>query len=58
MLAFLKKIFRSLDKKANDEIFTFYTNFSKAFDKVPQRELLNKIVNMGIGGCLLKVLDD
>ena len=57
-LAFLQRIFESLDKYSKDEIIAFYTDFSKAFDKVPHHELLKKIAKTGVGGCLVQVLDD
>jgi len=39
------------DKK--EEIHTIYTDFQKAFDKVPHRKLLLKLENYGIGDKLL-----
>ena len=35
---------------------TFYADFSKAFDKVPHFELMKKVADVGVGGCLLAVL--
>ena len=35
----------------------FYANFSKVFDKVPHKELRQKIGNIVVGGCLMHVLD-
>ena len=56
MLSFLKKIHKALDSDPNSEIVAFYTDFSKAFDKVPQYELIQKVAQIGVGGCLLKIL--
>ena len=39
MLAFLQKIFESLDKNSKDEIVLFYTEFSKAFGKISQGKI-------------------
>ena len=58
MLSFLKKIYEALDKDPHSDIVAFYTDFSKAFDKVPHLELLKKVAKIGVGGCLLEVLVD
>ena len=46
MIIFLKKIQDALDNDPNSEVIAFYTNFSKAFDKVPHFELLKKVANI------------
>ena len=38
------------------EVVVFYTDFAKAFDRVPHYELLLKAGQIGIGGYLLEVL--
>ena len=58
MITFLKKIHDALDNDPNSEVIAFYTDFSKAFDKVPRFELLKTVANFGVGGCLLQVLMD
>ena len=58
MLLFLKKIHEALDKNVQSEVVVFYTDFAKAFDRVPHYELLLKSGQVGIGGCLLEVLYD
>ena len=35
-----------------------YTDFSNAFDKVPHFELVQKVANIGVGGCLLEIIVD
>ena len=42
LITFLKKIHDALDNNPNSEVFAFYTDFSRAFDKVSHFELLNK----------------
>ena len=50
MLSFLKEIYEAIDKKAENHVIAYYTDFSKAFDKVPHYELLKKMSNIGLGG--------
>ena len=56
MLSFLKKIHEALDGDPNAEVVAFYTDFSKGFDKVPHYELIQKVAQIGVGGCLLEIL--
>ena len=58
MLSFLKKIYKAIDKNAENHVIAFYTDFSKAFDKVPHYELLQKTSNIGFGGCFLEIISD
>ena len=53
MLLFLKKIHEALDKNVQSEVVVFYTDFAKAFNRVPHYELLLKTGQIGIGGCLI-----
>ena len=43
MLSFLKEIYEALDNDSNAEIVAVYTDFAKAFDKVPHFDLLRKV---------------
>ena len=58
MLLFLKRIYEALDHDPQSEIIAFYTDFSKAFDQVPHYELIQKLIDIGVGGCLLEILID
>ena len=58
MFSFLQMIYEAMDKNTNDNIVTFYSDFSKAFDKVSHKELLIKVGQIGVGGCFLEVLVD
>ena len=61
MLIFLKDIHESLDRNSSDKVVAFYTNFAKAFDRVPQYphyELLKEVSAIGVGGCFLDILYD
>ena len=58
MLSFLKSIHDALDNESSTEIVAFYTDFSKAFDKVPHFELVQKAANIGVVGCLLEIIID
>ena len=50
MLLFLKKLHEALDKNVHSKVVVFYTDFAKAFDRVPHYELLLKAGQIGIGG--------
>ena len=58
LLSYLKMVSETLDADPETEILAFYTDFAKAFDKVPHSELLHKLENMAVGGCFLQVLVD
>ena len=47
-----------MEKNTSDNIATFFSVFSKIFDKVPHKELLITVGKIGVGGCFLEVLDD
>ena len=53
MLSFLKK---DRDEDPDSEVVVFYTDFSKALDKVPHCNILKKVVDIAVGSCLLKIL--
>ena len=55
MLSLLKKILEALASDPNSEIVAFYTHFSKAFNKVPHYELIQKVTQIHVGGCLLEI---
>ena len=56
ILSFHKKIHEALDSEPNSESVTIYIDFFKAFHKVPHYELIQDIVQIGVGGCLLETL--
>ena len=56
MLLFLKKIHEALYKNVQSEVVVFYTDFAKAFDRVPHYQLLLKAGQIGIRGFLLEVI--
>ena len=58
MLLFLKRICEALDRDSHSEIIAFYTDFSKAFDKIPHYELNQKSIDIVVGGCLLEIVID
>ena len=58
MHVFLKQIHDALNKDSSSETIAFYTNFSKAFDKVPHLERLKKLSPTTVGGCVLDVIFD
>ena len=58
MLLFLRTIYKALYHDPQSEIFVFFTDFSNAFDKVPHYELIQKLIDIGVGGCLLEILID
>ena len=58
MLAFLQAVYKAVDKDQHSDVVTFYTDFSKAFDKVSHYLLLCKVASLGVKGCLLEFLYD
>ena len=58
LITFLRKVHYALDNDPNSEVIAFYTDFSKAFDNVPHFELLKKVANIEVVGCLLQFLMD
>ena len=52
MLSLLRKFHKTL------EVIAFYTDFSKAFDKVTHKEFLEKLGQIGVGWCLYETLLD
>ena len=58
MIKFLQRVHQSLECNKEDNVVAFYSNFSKAFDRVPQRLLLEKCASIGVGGCFLEILHD
>ena len=50
--------YEALDEDFNYEIVSFYTDFSelKSFAKVPHYELLEKVVGIEVGRCVLETL--
>ena len=58
MLAFLQAVYKALDKDQHSEVVAFYTDFSKAFDKVSHYLPLCKVASLGVNGCLLELLHD
>ena len=58
MLTFLQAVYKALDKDQHSDVVAFYTDFSKAFDKVSHYLLLCKVACLGVNGCLLELLHD
>ena len=56
MRSFLKSFHDALDNESSTKIVAFYTDFSKAFNRVPHFELVQKVANIGVGGCLLEII--
>ena len=57
MLCFLNDVQVALEGNPNS-VYSLYTDFSKAFDKVPHAELLIQVRRNGVGGCVLSLLKD
>ena len=56
MLSFLRKIHEEEESDPNSEIVAFYTEFSKAFEKVPHYDFIVKVAQIGVGRCLHEIL--
>ena len=44
--------------RTKSEIIARYTDFSKAFDKVPHLKPLKKLSQIDVGGCIFEVISD
>ena len=58
MIKFLQRVHQSLECNKEDNVVAFYSEFSKAFDRVPHRLQLEKCASIGVGGCFLEILHD
>ena len=58
MIKFLQRVHQSLECNKDDNVIAFYSDFSKAFDRVPHRLLLEHCASTGVGGCFLEILHD
>nr|CAD2197659.1 unnamed protein product [Meloidogyne enterolobii] len=56
LITMLEEFYNSLDR--NNKIDVIYLDFKKAFDMVPINILLNKVMNAGIGGKVLKFIQN
>ena len=56
LLEFLDKVTQAFDEANNVDVI--YLDFAKAFDKVPHQRLLHKLAAHGIGGRLLKWIEN
>ena len=52
MVGFLQKIYQSLDDNSNEKNVAFLIDFSKVLSKVRHFELIKKIADIRVGGCL------
>ncbi len=52
----MEKLTKIIDSGSNADVF--YLDFAKAFDKVPHARLLEKLRSKGVGGQLLKWIED
>ena len=57
IISFIHNLSCSIED-SNSITATLYTDFAKAFDKVPHDILLQKLANYGIGGRLLKLISN
>ena len=58
MLVFFQVVYKALDKDQQSDVVAFYTDFSKAFEKVSHYLLLCKVASLSVNGCLLELLHD
>ena len=56
LITFLDKLTEIVDMGKSADVF--YLDFAKAFDKVPKNRLLQKMATKGIGGQILKWVED
>ena len=56
MLCFLDQLYKEVDSIAHDELFVFYLDFQKAFDRVPHHSVVAKLSESRIGGKVLRLI--
>ena len=55
MLSSFRRILEALHSDPNSENVAFYTDLSKAFDKVPHYEIIQKVSQIRVGGSFLQI---
>ena len=58
LLNYLNKMFTAFGDTRTSEVFSIYTDFVKASDKVPLAGLIVKLQRLGISGCFFQLLTD
>ena len=55
-LQFLDHLYQKYDIPTETQLYVLYLDFRKAFDSVPNRKIIDKIQQFGIGGNFVKLI--